>query len=171
MRVIPRRTARALALVAAAALVAGCSDPAPGEVPGLHPRIDDLPETTVEITTGDDRHEVAALVAASPEKRQRGLQEVEHLPDGVGMLFLFDRDRTTGFWMQDTLIPLEIAFVTADGRIVEVLSMDPCEEEPCETYRPDGPYRAALEVPDGWLTERGVGPGDRVGWGEVPDPR
>ena len=171
MNAIRRRTAGVLAGVAAAALLAGCADTAPSEVPPLHPRIDDLPQTIVEIDTGDDALEVAALVAATPEQRQRGLQEVEELPEGTGMLFLFDRDRTTGFWMKDTVIPLEIAFVAADGRVVEILSMEPCEEEPCEVYTPEEPYRAALEVPDGWLTERDVRAGDHMSWGEVPAPR
>ena len=171
MRVTRRRAADALAGVVAAALLVGCTDSAPSEVPPLHPRIDELPETTVEIGTDDNVFEVVALVAASPEQRQRGLQEVEDLPDGTGMLFLFNRDRTSGFWMKDTVVPLEIAFVAADGRIVEILSMEPCEEEPCEIYAPEESYRAALEVPDGWLTERGVRAGDRMDWGEVPDPR
>ena len=169
MRVMRRRAAGALAGVAAAALLAGCADNASGEVPPLHPRIDGLAQTVVEIDTTDDT--VAALVAATPEQRQRGLQEVEELPDGTGMLFLFDRDRTTGFWMKDTVVPLEIAFVAADGRIVEILSMEPCEQDPCEIYAPEESYRAALEVPDGWMTERDVRAGDHMSWGEVPDPR
>jgi uncharacterized protein len=171
MRAIRRRRAGALTGVAAVALLAGCADSSLSEVPALHPRIDELPQTIVEIDTSDDDVEVAALVAATPEQRQRGLQEVEDLPDGAGMLFLFDRDRTTGFWMKDTVIPLEIAFVAADGRVVEIFSMEPCEEEPCEIYAPEESYRAALEVSDGWLTEQGVRAGDRMSWGEVPAPR
>jgi uncharacterized protein len=157
--------------VVAVALLAGCVGDGDDGVPALHPRIDDWPQTRVEVVADGDEHEVAALVASTPERRQRGLQEVEHLPDGAGMLFLFDRDRTSGFWMKDTLVPLEIAFATANGEVVEVLSMEPCEEDPCETYAPQGPYRAALEVPDGWLSERGVGPGAQLSWGEVPEAR
>lgn len=153
------------------ALLAGCAGGGVDEVPSLHPRIDDWPKTRVEVVTDGEVFEVAALVAASPDERQRGLQEVEELPEGVGMLFLFDRDRTTGFWMKDTLVPLEIAFATVDGEIVEVLSMEPCEAEPCEVYAPDEPYRAALEVPDGWLAKRSVAAGDRLVWAEVPQPR
>ena len=171
MRATRRRAAGALAGVTAVTLLTGCVDNAPSEVPPLHPRIDELSQTMVEIDTADDVVEVAALVAATPEQRQRGLQEVEDLPDGTGMLFLFDRDRTTGFWMKDTVIALEIAFVAADGRIVEILPMEPCEEEPCEIYAPEESYRAALEVSDGGLTEQGVRAGDRMSWGEVPEPR
>lgn len=167
----PRTSSAAGLLTLVALLLAGCRGGAPDQVPALHPRIDDWPETTVEVVADGDVLEVAALVAASPERRQRGLQEVEVLPAGVGMLFLFDRDRTTGFWMKDTLVPLEIAFATVDGEIVEVLSMQPCEADPCDVYAPEEPYRVALEVPDGWFTEHGVGAGDRLRWGEVPTPR
>ena len=162
---------RALATVAAVALLLAACRGGPQDVPPLHPRIDGWPQTAVEVVTDGEVHEVAALVAASPERRQRGLQEVEDLPEGVGMLFLFDRDRTGGFWMKDTLVPLEIAFARVDGEIVAILSMEPCEADPCEVYDPGQAYRAALEVPDGWLSERGVRPGDRLRWGEVPDPR
>ena len=168
----PRCRGRRLAVVlVVTVLLTGCGANGADVMPTLHPRIDDWPQTRVEILTDDDDHEVASLVAATPERRQRGLQDVEHLPDGVGMLFLFDRDRTSGFWMKDTLVPLEVVFAAADGEIVEVLSMPPCERDPCEVYTPQQPYRAALEVRDGWLTERGIGPGDQLQWGEVPEAR
>jgi uncharacterized protein len=161
------------AAVTAAGVLAGCvAGPGSDEL-ALHPRLEDWPRTAVEVVTGDEAHEVAALVAAVPDKRQRGLQDVERVPDGAGMLFVFDRDRTSGFWMKDTLVPLEIAFATHEGRIVEVLSMEPCESDPCTVYRPDAAYRVALEVPDGWFSERGVGTGDHLefDWDEIPEPR
>lgn len=66
-----------------------------------------------------------------------------------GMIFIFEQDLAGGFWMKDTLIPLDIAFFSADGALVKVLSMVPCESDPCPTYSPGAPYRYAVEVPAG----------------------
>ena len=90
-------------------------------------------------------------VADDPAERARGLMEVEDLGDVQGMLFVFPEDSTAGFWMKDTLIPLDIAFFAADGSPVGLPSaMLPCRTAPiCPTHRPEGPYRFALEVPAG----------------------
>ena len=68
-----------------------------------------------------------------------------------GMLFVFPVDSDGGFWMKNTLIPLDIVFFTADGGFVDALTMAPCTEDPCPTYRPGGSYRYALEAPAGDL--------------------
>jgi len=65
------------------------------------------------------------------------------------MLFIWEDDVLNGFWMKDTLMPLDIAFFGADGSLVDLLSMVPCAGDPCPTYRPSGSYRSALEVPAG----------------------
>jgi uncharacterized protein len=183
----PRRAVAVLALVAAA----GCSSPATTdaaptdaasgdaasgdaalasepEVPPLHPDTDHLDETVVTVTTSEgDTVRVDAKVAATDAERQRGLMEVEDLPAGAGMLFVFDDDRTGGFWMRDTLVPLDIAYIEADGTIGTILAMDPCVAEDasdCEVHTPPHPYRTALEVPQGWFAAQGVAAGDRVTW-------
>ncbi len=138
------------------------------QVPPLLPAIDDLDETVVTITTsGGDRVRVDTKLATAPEQRRRGLMEVPHLPTGSGMLFVFDNDRSGGFWMFNTLVPLDIAYIDDTGRIGTILAMDPCvSDDPgdCPTYVPDHPYRTALEVPQGWFAEVGVSTGDRVRW-------
>jgi uncharacterized protein len=169
LRAVDTRSRRRL-LGGLALVVLGCS-PSGGLAPELHPELSDWPETSVAVRSGEEVHEVTAVVAADPEARRRGLQQVESLPEGAGMLFLFPRDHTSGFWMKDTLIPLEIAFVDAEGEVIETQSMEPCEEEPCPRHFPSKPYRAALEVPEGWFSERDVSRGDRLEWGEVPNPR
>ena len=68
-----------------------------------------------------------------------------------GMLFVFQVDSDGGFWMKNTLIPLDIVFFTADGGFVDSLTMAPCTEDPCPVYRPRGAYRYALEAPAGDL--------------------
>lgn len=150
------------------ALLASCGVAADPAVSSLPDELSDWPEVTVTVETGDRSHEVSAAVAATPERRQRGLQGVSSLADGAGMLFVFPEDTTGAFWMRDTEIPLEIAFAAADGGIVGIRSMEPCEADPCPRYAPDAPYRVALEVPDGWLAERDVGIGDRLVWPDLP---
>lgn len=145
---------------------AGSVDDAPS-VPALHPAIDQLDEAVVAI--GDERFHVK--VAADAPARRQGLMEVEELPEGVGMLFLFDRPRTGGFWMYRTLVALDIAFIAEDGTVGELARMDPCRAASsgdCPTTTPDDPYRAALEVPAGALD--GIEPGDPVGWSSPVPP-
>ena len=72
------------------------------------------------------------------------------------MLFVYDADHTGQFWMRDTLIPLSIAFIDADGRILDLIDMQPCTTPICERYGPDAPYRYALEVPQGWFSDAGI---------------
>ena len=64
--------------------------------------------------------------------------------------------------MKDTLIPLSIAFADADGMIVSILDMEPCETDPCEIYDPGVTYRSALEVNQGAFSRWGVEEGDRL---------
>lgn len=130
------------------------------QVPPLLDVVDDWPETTVTL---DDSVTFLAKVADDGDRRQQGLMNVPDLPDGVGMLFLFDEARTGGFWMKNTLVPLDIAYVL-DGEVVAILQMDPCEADPCPTYDPETEYDAALEVGQGALAEAGVDEGSTVTW-------
>jgi uncharacterized protein len=166
--------------VAALALaLAGCAEPDGSEpglepaapaadvgadvpVPPLHPEIDDWDAALVRVVGRN--LEVAVRVATTPGQRSRGLMGVPSLPDGAGMLFVFERPWSGGFWMRDTLVPLDIAFAEANGTIVAVDSMIPCTADPCPLHDPGISYRAALEVPAGWLEANGVGPGDRLAW-------
>jgi uncharacterized protein len=138
-------------------------EPTPGEVPPLLDVIDGWPETEVTFAAAEVSFQVK--VADEPERRQQGLMDVPALPDGVGMLFTFDDARTGGFWMRDTLVPLDIAYL-ADGEVVAILQMDPCppDETDCEIYDPGTEYDAALEVGQGVLDEVGVTEGDTATW-------
>ena len=101
-------------------------------------------------------------VAADPATRARGLMERERVPPGTGMVFLYPADVAESFWMKNTLVPLSIAFVAADGRVVSVVEMTPCKADPCPSYAPGGPYRYAIELAAGSFGDAGVGPGARV---------
>jgi uncharacterized membrane protein (UPF0127 family) len=81
------------------------------------------------------------------------------LEDGRGMLFIFDRDQIMSFWMKNTLIPLSIAFISKDGRILEIRDMEPLNETPVRSSRS---ARYALEAPQGWFDRAGIKAGDTV---------
>jgi uncharacterized protein len=99
-------------------------------------------------------------IAADPVSRARGLMKRTTLaPDG-GMLFVFDSPAILSFWMRDTVLPLDIAFIGSDRRIVNILSMQPLDDK--RLYRSSGPARYALEVNRGWFREHNVKPGDKV---------
>lgn len=148
-------------------LVAGCAAAdQPDESPSddaLHPSLHHLDVDTAVIERADGIS--VEVVVALPETRRelaRGLMDVPELADGTGMLFDFGGERTGGFWMKDTLVPLDIAFAAEDGEILSVLPMEPCPAEPCPTYDPELAYRFALEVPFGWLAANDLGVGDRL---------
>jgi uncharacterized membrane protein (UPF0127 family) len=99
-------------------------------------------------------------VADDAEERRRGLMGVHHLPDDQGMAFLFEEPVTTGFWMKDTLVPLSIAFVDEEDRVIGLKEMEPCDGDPCPSYGVDRPYVMAIEANAGWFAEHGVREGD-----------
>jgi uncharacterized protein len=105
---------------------------------------------------------LAVEVADSDEERHRGLKGREELRPNSGMVFLFDEPVSTRFVMDDTLIPLSIAFVDDAGRIVAIRDMDPCQDDPCPTYGADEPFSAALEVEQGAFRRFGIHVGDRM---------
>ena len=104
-----------------------------------------------------------ALLAATAEQQGKGLMGRTDLAGFDGMLFRFDDDTQSGFYMKDTLVPLSIAWFDAEGRFVGTADMPPCGDLPvCPTFGPDKPYRYALEVLQGGLEPLGIGPGARI---------
>ena len=106
-------------------------------------------------------------LALDDEQRQLGLMERSALPAGAGMLFWYPEPQpgSSGFWMFRTRIPLDIAFLGADGEILAVRAMEPCaSQDPrwCPSYPAGVEFRGALEVNRGFFQRHGIGPGDRV---------
>jgi uncharacterized protein len=108
------------------------------------------------ISVGDV--DLRVWVADEPEERQRGLMGVESLPAGVdGMLFLFEEAAPRWFHMGNTLIPLDIWWFDADGLLVGMDTMEPCEAAPCQSYHSPVPVVAALETLAGeWALPAGA---------------
>lgn len=102
---------------------------------------------------------VVAEIARTPDERAQGLKFRDELPAGTGMLFVFPDQGTRSFWMQDTYVPLDIAYVDASFRIVDIQQMEALSTE---TYPSASPFMYALEVPLGWFAEHGVEVGDSI---------
>jgi uncharacterized membrane protein (UPF0127 family) len=101
-------------------------------------------------------------VADTDEERATGLMDVMALPEGDGMAFVYGSPSTDTYWMKDTLIPLSIAFVGSDGRIVSIRDMTPCRAEPCPTYAAAAPFTLAVEANLGWFREHRIAVGQRA---------
>jgi uncharacterized membrane protein (UPF0127 family) len=108
----------------------------------------------VELTAGI--HRIEAEVAATQENRMRGLMHRKSMPIQRGMLFVFDQDDQHCMWMRNTYLPLAVAFLDAQGRIINVAEMQPQTENNHCAARP---ARFALEMNAGWFRTRGLGPG------------
>jgi uncharacterized membrane protein (UPF0127 family) len=101
-------------------------------------------------------------IAQTDEARTKGLMGRESLPEDAGMMFIYFEPTQSGFWMKDTLIPLSIAFIDDEQKIVQIIDMEPCTKDPCPTYTPKSEYTAALEVNMGAFEEWGIEEGDTV---------
>jgi len=110
-------------------------------------------------------HKITAEVAATPERRSTGLMHRFSLQPDHGMVFVFDYPEPQGFWMKNTFIPLSIAFIAADGRIINIDEMQPHDES---IHPSRGPALYAIEMRKGWFTERGIRSGDVVKGLPVP---
>lgn len=143
----------ALALAAALATVAATAALAASEID----------RGTATLTTRAGAKVVLQVeIARTRPERQRGLMSRRSLPAKAGMVFLYRQSTNGGFWMRNTLIPLDIAFYDYQGRILRILTMTPCSRDPCRIYSPGVSYRGALEVNAGSFPRWNVRVGDRI---------
>src|SRR5688572_6890603 len=139
---------------ACAVLVAACAS-TPAQAPALFPS---LPEGRVQVTTASGVHEFGVWIAADDASRERGLMHVRELPRDRGMLFVFQQPQPLAFWMKNTHLSLDIVFIGAAGRVLNVASdTRPYSLEP---IRSDGEAIAVLEVLGGTARSIGLRPGD-----------
>jgi uncharacterized protein len=116
----------------------------------------------IKVISGNRSIKLTVQVADTPKKREKGLMFVEKLPENEGMLFVYPVKTYGGFWMKNTFIPLSIAFLNLDGKILRILDMEPCYEDECPTYDPEISYYYALEVNLGWFEKNQIKEGDSV---------
>jgi uncharacterized membrane protein (UPF0127 family) len=111
----------------------------------------------IELKTGIYR--IQAEVASTPQARQVGLMNRTSMPTDSGMLFIFEQKATHCFWMSNTKIPLAIAFIADDGKIVNIEEM---QAETLNNHCPKAPVRYALEMNRQWFSQRAIGPGSLI---------
>ncbi|WP_018142191.1 DUF192 domain-containing protein [Thioalkalivibrio sp. ALJ7] len=116
---------------------------------------DKLP--TAELSLGEQT--LTIEIAATDRSRRLGLMHRDHLPDDHGMLFIWSRPAEYGMWMQNTRIPLDVAFIDADFTITNIASMTPHSTRIHSAKRP---VLYALEVNAGWFEEHGITRNDTV---------
>ena len=100
-------------------------------------------------------------VAAHERDRQKGLMYRMSLDKNSGMLFVFSRDKRLSFWMKNTYIPLDVAFIDSSGVIKDIYQMKPLDTS--VFYSSSSEVRYALEVNQWWFAQNGITVGDRIG--------
>ena len=98
-------------------------------------------------------------IASTDKERQKGLMFRENLDKNAGMLFVFQDDKILSFWMKNTSIPLSIAFIDKNGKVVDIFHMKPYSLEPVVSTLK---CRYALEVNRGYFKECGLKVGDKI---------
>jgi uncharacterized protein len=121
----------------------------------------------IELTAG--MYRIEAEVVNTLDSRMLGLMGRRDMPPQHGMLFVFDAEARHCMWMKNTLLPLSVAFIDNQGRIVNVEEMQPgTETNHCAAK----PVHLALEMNAGWFRSRRLGPGAVIaGIDRAPAPR
>ncbi len=159
----PSLNIRLLATLLAALMLlgSGCAGQENGAAPAITAEdLDGEPQRgleEIELRMGDVS--LRAEVADTHESRQHGLMYRLELADDQGMLFVYPRAWRLSFWMQNTYIPLDIAFIDRSGFIIDIQSMEPLTTH---SHRAPAPIPYALEVNRGWFEANDIQIGDHV---------
>jgi uncharacterized protein len=105
------------------------------------------------------KHEIRAEIANTEQDRLRGLMFRDKLAENSGMIFLYSRAEASAMWMKNTRIALSVAFIDANGRILNIAEMEPFSEE---AHASSGAAAYALEMNRGWFRKQSIKAGDLV---------
>jgi len=144
-----------LLVLSALAVLSGCADSDSPKQVSIYP----IPADEVCI------NEICFMVevADTPALRQKGLMFREKLDSNRGMLFVFDEPGEHRFWMKNTLIPLDIIWIDAEGEVVFIHHNTPlCKADPCQSYGPPVKAKYVLELGSGVATRSGISQGSRL---------
>jgi uncharacterized membrane protein (UPF0127 family) len=148
-------TALRMPIVLMALIVWSCAQPPASSAP--------MKNTSGPHVTLPDGYSVSVEIAADDETRAQGLMFRDSLREGTGMLFLFAKNGDYPFWMQNTLIPLDMIWIDENHKVVHVASdVPPCKADPCPSYPPNAPARYVLELAAGMAKTHRVVAGSTV---------
>jgi uncharacterized membrane protein (UPF0127 family) len=119
----------------------------------------DAPQKLAQVRLNAGIHNINAELASTPQQREIGLMFRSVMPANDGMLFVFEQPSQQCFWMNNTLIPLSIAFIGDDGSVVNIDDMKP---QTLDSHCSAKPVRFVLEMNEGWFAKRGIKAGSRL---------
>jgi len=145
-----------------------------------------LSQSEVTVSLGDINLQVTVEIADEPSKRSQGLMCRKSIPNGTGMMFQYPTERSTGFWMYNTYVPIDILYIDRFHNIVDKIRMTPCIRDgitddnwqvKCATeaanYVPAYEWITVLELPAGWLELKGISDTDledvKINWVKESD--
>ncbi|MES2321036.1 MAG: DUF192 domain-containing protein [Pseudomonadota bacterium] len=113
--------------------------------------------STTQLSAG--MHLIKAEVAANDPERQQGLMHREKMANNAGMVFVFDKAATQCMWMKNTLLPLSVAFLDENGKIINIEDMEP---QTLASHCSKKPAKFALEMNLGWFKQKNIKPGSAI---------
>lgn len=109
-----------------------------------------------------NENKIHVSIADNPQERSIGLMYEKNLCENCGMLFVFENEGVHKFWMKNTLIPLDIIFISNENKIVDIIEAELCKEDPCQTYAPKDNAKYVLEINKGYSNSKRINIGDEV---------
>ena len=125
----------------------------------LEEKVDDIYRLSIETESGK-KHKFNIELAQTPQEQMRGLMHRTEMAEDAGMLFIFETEREARFWMKNTLIPLDMIFIRADGTIHRI--HENAIPHDLTGVPSEGPVKAILELNGGVSTKLGLDKGDKV---------
>jgi uncharacterized membrane protein (UPF0127 family) len=118
------------------------------------------PALVIHSASGD--HQLKVEVVTKPADQVQGLMYRRSLEKDSGMLFIFGKEEPQSFWMKNTLIPLDMIFISRDLVVVDITTMQPCITDPCPSYTSRQPAQYVLEVDAGYCRNHHIIIGDKI---------
>lgn len=119
-----------------------------------------LEKTSLEIQKSDGTTITLQVeLAQTDEQRQKGYMERKNIPEGTGMLFIFEKSQILSFWMKNTPTPLSIAYIDSNGKIRDIFDMKPYD---LSSTMSSVSVKYALEVPQTWFKKNNIQIGDKI---------
>ncbi len=122
------------------------------------------------VVTFADAYRVEVEIADTEALRQLGLMHRLQLDEDKGMLFVYQNQAIRAVWMKNTLIPLDVLFLSSDGKVLSMLpNLQPCKKDPCPVFTSRGNAQYMLEVTAGFIDKHRIELGQKLFLDYTPD--